>query len=253
MKSLRVSKRAFAAMAALLAATSGCAEQRTGESKIYRVASADGKSANYYRVRIDSKSLMGETQYKTGFYPAYAVDAYLGQTTSMPLNAAEAEDKLRAELVEAQKQALKNYFDAAKNPDDSKAMEAASKRLGLVRSLPDPKSLPPGTVHLGFSPIENLIDHNANKKFVIALSGDPDAVLQKISAIAEEPATINAIKQAYAGLLIASNVDEVRAGKSAQQDAAAAANRLRLLAGGEASTVEEVEALARAARAEVRQ
>ncbi|MCZ6836404.1 MAG: hypothetical protein O7G85_11575, partial [Planctomycetota bacterium] len=48
-----------------------------------------------------------------------------------------------------------------------------------------------------FNPLRSLVDHSANKKHVIVLSADPNAILDQIAAFAEEAETTKALVSAF--------------------------------------------------------
>jgi hypothetical protein len=57
------------------------------------------------------------------------------------------------------------------------------------------------TVEMTFNPVKSLVDYTANKKFVIALSSDPDEILNQIGAFVEEAKTSDTIQSAVTAQL----------------------------------------------------
>jgi hypothetical protein len=181
--------------------------QTTVDQKVYRVASNSG--TNYYRVRLNSYAVNGKAYFKAGLYPAYAVDMFRGQESELPTELIDAETNMRRQVVSAQTNALKKYLEA----DDSAALEKATKDLvrvqeivlGQGNTMIGDKS----TVRMQFNPLEGLTDYTVNKKFVIALSSDPDAILNQISAFVEEAKTTETIQDAVTAQLAGIVVPEV--------------------------------------------
>jgi hypothetical protein len=182
----------------------GCAHQTTLDTKIYRIGTVSG--TNYYRVRILSDAWNSKTSYKPGLFPAYAVDAFLGTQADMPMEAVDAEAQMRKKLVTAQQEAFQAYLTAVKAGKEAE-IERAAQGLLLVQELPFVTMARTNFssrilfTPLEFSPIRSLADHTANKKYVIALAANPDAILKNISALAEEPATTKAVTEALTGFV----------------------------------------------------
>jgi hypothetical protein len=177
----------------------GCAHQGTKDEKTYRVASPAG--TNYYRVRIESSAWNGKAYFKAGLYPAYAVDMFRGQEVEIPTEMIDAETDMRREVIKAQTKALKAYLEAK----DDKQRQVAAETLIAVQEI----NIGEGgrligtnkTERLQFSPVRSLVDYTANKKFVIALSSDPDEILNQISSFVEEAKTSEAIQDAITSQL----------------------------------------------------
>jgi hypothetical protein len=173
----------------LFVSLGGCAEMKTLDKKIYRVATAE--SVNYFLVRIESGAELSKANYRTGLYPSYAVDAFLGKDGSMPTDAASVEQEMRDMVAKEQKSRLAAYLsDPTGNAD----------KLREVQQLPVVTEPQPRYRPLEFNPLLSLVDHTANKKYVIALSSNPDAILDQIAALAEEPQTVNAVTGAITSL-----------------------------------------------------
>lgn len=127
-------------------------------------------------------------------------------------------------LAEAQTQAFREYLAALQaGRDDDADVDHKAKRLRDLQQLPiltgaegqpgDPAAAERGFARLGINPLRNLVDYTANKKYVIAFSADPDAILEQISAFAEEAETTKAINNAVNGLLVLASgvdLDEIR-------------------------------------------
>jgi hypothetical protein len=188
---------AFAAV--LFLGVAGCATQHTQDEKIYKVSGLGG--TNYYRVRIISSAVNGKAFFKAALYPAFAVDLYRGQDVDVPSELIDVEDNMRKEVAQAQTNALHIYLNAQTDEDRI----TAAKRLREVQEIP--VSSGGGmigtnrTVEMQFNPVKSLVDYRANKKFVIALSSDPDEILNQIGAFVEEAKTTDTIQDAITAQL----------------------------------------------------
>jgi hypothetical protein len=195
---------------ALLAGLAGCLRQQTLDRKLYRVDGPD--SSNYYRVTLRSQTFWSDVQYEAGLYPSYAVEAYLGQQGSLSSSVADAGERLRAMVAEAQVEAVRAYLQA----EDGAPARAAAERVRRLQRIPlvsagglaDPAD--PGGEYglLESNPVLGLADFAANQRYVVALASDPGAVLAQLDALQEEAETKRALEQAVAGVLVdAAGVD----------------------------------------------
>lgn len=172
----------------------GCAIQRTVDSKVYRVASVNG--TNYYRVRILSSAVNGKAYFKAGLYPAYAVDMFRGQEADLPTEMIDAENQMRRMVIAAQTNALGNYLNPGSGSNQTNTTEKLVQAQEIVLGKGGRTVGEFSTLAMQFNPVKTLVDYTANKKFVIALSSDPDEILNQISAFVEEAKTNEAIQDA---------------------------------------------------------
>jgi hypothetical protein len=226
------------AFVALLLFGTGC--QTVIEDKPYRIVTPTGK--NYYRVKIKSNSYTGKAEYSARAFPTWAVDAYLGRETSPPKRP-DQEARMRDKMHESMAQLYEKYADAVKRLNFDEAARDAQGLLAL-QGVPlaheaqnsfflnltplkhDPNDLNYlDTVRLTeveFNIVRNLADFTWGKKHVIALSNDPDAILDSIAAIGEEPRTTNAVTGAMLAMMGLTASDQfVRANQESQAAQAA--------------------------------
>lgn len=196
-------------LVALLA--QGCATQTTVDQKIYRVTSSTG--TNYYRVRILSSAMNGKAYFKAGLYPAYAVDMFRGQETELPTELIDAEADMRRLVTSAQTNALKAFLSSTNDARERAADKLVNAQEIVLATGGRPIGSNFVTTPLQFNPVRTLVDYTANKKFVIALSSDPDEILNQIAAFVEEAKTTEAIQEAVGSQLagvVAPEVERVR-------------------------------------------
>lgn len=228
-----------AATMATVTTIGGCAGHKTLDSKIYRVDGPEGY--NYYRVRIVSSSFLAVTDYETGWYPAYAIDAFLGKEGALSTVGTDAEEFMRTSVAEAQKKLLRRYLDAFDEPDEDLRKDKIAKAARDLRSIQvfpvpwqaDDADNPVdalGFEDLGFNPLRNLVDHTANKKYVLVLSADPDAILNQIGAFAEEAETTAAVLEVLAAAVTGTARDDLSRARVEKPALALVAGELKKLA-----------------------
>src|SRR5262245_55042014 len=114
----------------------GCGTMKLRETQYLAVKS--GSNTNYYRIRVYAKTVLGESDFRSGWFPAAAVDALSGDVSAAGATAAlKTEDDIRQGIDTALKEALTQYLNAAKDPSSSP--ETLTKRLTAlkaVRSMP---------------------------------------------------------------------------------------------------------------------
>jgi hypothetical protein len=182
----------------------GCARQVTLDRKIYKVSGPAG--TNYYRVTIDSVAWNGKAYFKAGLYPAYAVDMFRGEEVELPTEMVDVEAQMRKAVIHAQTNALHDYLNA----DTHELRGEAARKLVAVQEMPISEGRGIAgtnrTVEMTFNPVRSLVDYTANKKFVIALSSDPDEILNQIGAFVEEAKTSETIQAAVTSQLQGSSI-----------------------------------------------
>jgi hypothetical protein len=187
---------------AVLLFCAGCS-QTVLESKPYRIVTPAG--TNYYWVTITANSLAGKTEYSARAFPTWAVDVYLGRDVSLPRHV-DQEARMRDKMHESMAELYDKYADAVKRLDFNEASKDAEGLLALqgVPLFGGENTDPIDSAYLTqvqFNVVRNLVDFNCGKKHVIALSNDPDAILNAIAAIGEEPRTTNAVTDAMLAMM----------------------------------------------------
>ena len=92
---------------------------------------------------------------------------------------------------------------------------------------------PTGYSGLGFNPLMSLVDHTFGKKFVIAFSADPDAILGQIDAFVEEAETTKALRQSMVSLIAQRDGVDLNQLQRDRSRRLQAAHKLETLAGAD--------------------
>lgn len=195
---------------------SACSLGRMNVQETHYYAIPNGKDTNYYRLRVEAKTVLGVAGYRSGWYPARAVDRLFGEAAS---DSSPAELQARTELemrtIEAIKETQRKWLEAAQNPDTPEPRlrllnEARRRVLAYPSFKPEPF---PGTVEIEYNPGRDLVTFHIDDKLLFVLSSDPDAVVRAIANFVEEDKTVLTI-QRLSGTITQGALNEV-AGREA--------------------------------------
>lgn len=203
--------RALFAVLMLIGSTTGCSTGPTQIEQAYYLAVPSGDNVNYFRIRVHATTKFGETSFRTGWYPAAAVDSLYGDTGKSGITEAyrvqeELKDKYNAAIL----QTTSGYLTAAQDPKTDPAVLqswlTAQRRVRAVASGETP--LPPGAMEMEYNPGEGLTTAHADEKLVLVLASDPDAVIGAISAFSKDVQT-SATVMRFADVLRQQTTNEV--------------------------------------------
>ena len=178
---------------------SGCGVTNINERYYYAVPSSiqGDESVNYYRLTLTGSSWFGVVQYKSGYFPARAVDSYLGNVElDKGARELEIEDKLMSVIDKATLKTWQDYISEIKVNDKILSQNTDKTILSLDKArrllLQYPKKS--GT-EIDYNPAGNIVTMNANNKLCFFMSSNPDEVMSKISSFAEDEKTIQSINR----------------------------------------------------------
>jgi len=179
---------------------SGCSMGRTSLSETYYYAVPspyNEGNTNFYRLRLTGGSLLSKTQYRHGYYPARAVDAFLGNVQlDKGARELELEDRLMTMIDEGTEIAWKNYIaetvatgknNSTINDDKLKTKSDARRKL-----LEYPQK---SKLEIDYNPAGNIITYNSNNKLIFFLSSNPNEVMSRITSFAEDEKTIQSVNR----------------------------------------------------------
>src|SRR5262249_39950883 len=155
-------------------------------------------------------TVLGVAGYRSGWYPARAVDRLFGEAAS---DSSPAELLARTELemqtIDAIKETQRKWLLAAKNPntpdDELRRLNEARRRVLAYPSFkPEPF---PGTIEIEYNPGRDLATFHIDDKLLFVLSSDPDAVVRQIANFVEEDKTVLTINR-LAGTITQVGVNE---------------------------------------------
>jgi len=189
--SLRSSLACAAAAIAVLA-LSGCSLGRTSARQTYFLAVPSGENINYFRIRVDAQAKLGETSFKSGWFPADAVDSLYGDAGKSGVTEAyRVQEDLKAKYNAALVHTTEGYLAVAQNPKsdpaDIQSWLVAQRRVRAMSGAETP--LPSGAVEIEYNPSGSLATRHAGEKLVLVLASDPDTVIGAISAYSKDVQT----------------------------------------------------------------
>ncbi len=196
-------------------------------NETYYLAVPSGENTNFYRISVDADTYLGKARYRSGWFPADAVDGLSGKDViGDGAKALKTEQAIRDQLNSAITQTTNGYLDAASKPETSEEVIQgwlnAQRRVRAIAG--DGVMLPDGAIEIEYDPAASLALRHAGQKLVFVLSNDPDKVIERIQTIAahnDTGATIlrladvihqrakNDVDEAKAKNDIASQVNEV--------------------------------------------
>jgi hypothetical protein len=210
----------FACLAAAAVLAGGCSGGLTQVREVHYYAVPSERNTNYYRLRVHADTALGETEYRSGWFPTRAVDNLFGEVTSE--GGVEAL-KTRTALEEAYNKAVEDTTtawltaaaDPTASPGDLEALMNARRRI-LAYPLSEGSPFGSDTVEVEYNPMLGLVRRHADEKLVFVLSSNPDEVIQNISNFAESEETAVAVSR-LAEVVSAGVVGDIAADEAREQ------------------------------------
>lgn len=201
------------ALACVLAALLGCSTGKMELWETHYLAVPSKDNVNYFRIRVYGKSKLGDSSFRSGWFPAPAVDALWGDASKAGASEAyKLENDLKKAIddqILATKQA---YVIAAANPKTDPAvlesLLAAERRV--LATAGDAIPLPDGAIEIDYNPGANIALRHAGQKLVFVMSSNPDEVIGTISNFSQSAET-GATVLRLADVIRQRAVDEVAA------------------------------------------
>jgi len=200
-------------------------------------AVSNGENTNYFRLRAYANTKLGVAEFRSGWYPKDAVDALFGDVgESGSIAAREAQQKIEHEFADASVQMASQWTAAVLNSaaDSKQEFEARLRRIMDARrylvTAPVPGS--DGEVQfqnattMEYDVSRPLWLRHANEKLVFTLSSNPDEVIGKIAAFANEQETAVTVNR-LADALQAAIQDRVDSDAASAQVSKETSNRLQ--------------------------
>ena len=179
-----------AASAAAWAITlSGCSLGVTRVQETHFIAVPSHENVNYFRVRIEGSATLSKTKFRSGWFPAEAVDSLYGSADESSVSQAyKVRNEIKDRYNAAISSATQGYLDAAANPNSKpEVIEAWLSAQRRVRATAGTEvALPRGATEIEYDPASNLTVRHAGEKLVFALSSNPDDVLGAIANFSKD-------------------------------------------------------------------
>jgi hypothetical protein len=158
----------------------------------YYLAVPSDKNINFFRVRVEADVKLGEASFKSGWFPAAAVDNLYGDTSQQgAVEAFRVQEQLKGKYDAAILKTTEGYLNAAQDPTSSadlvQSWLIAQRRVRAAAGAETP--LPLGAVELEYGPGKTLATPHAGQKLVVVLSSDPTSVIEAISTFSRDVQT----------------------------------------------------------------
>jgi hypothetical protein len=181
-----------AAVTLLGAGLSACSLGITRIDQTYYLAVPSESNINYFRIRVHGSAQLGVTDFRSGWFPADAVDSLYGDASQKGATEAyRLKEQLKAKYDAAILKTVDSYLNAAVDPKTSEAvlqsLLLAERRVRATAGTETP--LPPGAVEIEYDPGRGIATLHAGEKLVLVLASDPDAVIEAISAFSKDVQT----------------------------------------------------------------
>jgi hypothetical protein len=204
----------------LLAAVNGCSSGKTTAREVHYYAVTNGTDTNYYRLRVEAKAELGKSEYRSGWFPARAVDNAFGQvTTEGGVSALAARTEIESAYNQKVLETTKAWLDEAgkPHPNQDVLMELfLARRRILAYPAGEGSPFPGGkAVEVEYNPAKGVVRLHSDEKLIFVMSSDPDEVIQNISNFAESEKTSMTINQ-FAGVISQRVNNEVAADEATE-------------------------------------
>lgn len=191
-------KRLLFFVVILLVGVSGCTTGPMNIREIHYYAITNGEHTNYYRLRVAADTQLGVAGFRSGWFPARAVNRLFGDA-SLEGGAAELKTRSAIESLINDKMIFtyKNWLDEAGNIDATsdklnKLLDARRRVLAYPSSEIDPY---PKAFEIDYNPASGVATYHADEKLVFVLASNPDEVIGKIANFVEDDKTVLTINR----------------------------------------------------------
>ena len=155
-------------------------------------------NTNYYRLNVKAKTILGDAEYRSGFFPSNAVDNLFGDVSAEGgAEALEARRLLERQIRDSLIQVNAKYQERARDPNTTdqeldKLLQARRRILAYPRWRPEVLS---DTIEIDYNPSKGIAIRRSDEKLVFILSSNPNEVVGKIANFAESDKTVYSINQ----------------------------------------------------------
>jgi hypothetical protein len=183
----------FFFVVSLLVGVTACTTGSMNLREVHYYAVTNGENTNYYRLRIAASTNLGVAGYRSGWFPARAIDRLFGDV-SLEGGAAELQVRSQIESLINDKiiSTYRNWLEAAGNPDaDPAKLERLLKARQQILAYPSREIVPyPPAIEIEYNPARGVATFHADEKVVFVLASNPDEVIGKIASFVEDDKTV---------------------------------------------------------------
>ncbi len=188
-------KRLLLTSSVLLVASCSLGGMSIQETHYYAVT--NGNNTNYFRLQVNAQTIMGDAEYRSGWFPSRAVDNVFGDVSSE--NGARqlsAKSDIENIYLESVKKTTRNYLEKASDVETSaETLEKYQIARHRVRRYPIWNlGAAPNSVVIEYDPEIGIVEMHGDEKLIFILSSDPDEVVGNISNFAESDKTVLSIQ-----------------------------------------------------------
>jgi hypothetical protein len=155
-----------------------------------------GENTNYYRLRVEAKTKLGVSGYRSGWFPADAVDYAFGNVSDEGgMEALKIRNQLKEQINQKILATNNAWLNEAAKPDaDSTKLDGLMRARRRILAYPS-SSTPPykESFEIEYNPLKGVHTRFSEDKLIFVLASDPDAVIANIANFAENQQTVLAI------------------------------------------------------------
>ncbi|MEP5611884.1 MAG: hypothetical protein ABJP45_06525 [Cyclobacteriaceae bacterium] len=179
---------------ALLLILSGCGSMKVTTRKYFSIS--NGEDVNYYRLRIKGRSVLGNAQFRAGWYPTESVDMLFGDVSEdAETDYQKTKQEIKKHLNKTIKETYQAYLDTAKHPDtNAKYLEKVLEARRRVLLAPEKYSSLDRSYIVEYDVTKGVAISHSDEKLIYILSSDPDEVIGKIANFTESEKTVKTIQ-----------------------------------------------------------
>ena len=182
----------------LIVGMSGCTNGPMNIREVHYYAVTNGENTNYYRLRVAADTKLGVAGFRSGWFPARAVDRLFGDA-SLEGGTAELQVRSKIEsLIDAKIiSTYGNWLDEASNPDATPGkLEKLLNARRRILAYPSRENPPyPKAFEIEYNPTSGVAFFHADEKMVFVLASNPDEVIAKIASFVEDDKTVLTINR----------------------------------------------------------
>lgn len=181
-------------IALLVSCTTGSMDIR----ELHYYAAPNGENTNYYRLRVEAYTRLGVAGYRSGWFPADAVDYAFGDvSTAGGTEALKTRNKIKEQLNKIIPITNQAWLDEAAKPDaDPNKLDGLHQARRRILAYPISEGAPyKGAAEIEYNPAKGVNLRFSDDKLIFVLASDPDTVVANIVSFAENQESALAIDQ----------------------------------------------------------
>jgi hypothetical protein len=156
----------------------------------------NGKDKNYYRLRVVADTYLGVAGYRSGWFPADAVDYAFGDVSATSgTEALKTRNAIKDQINEKIISTNQAWLNAASDPDKDivtlKKLQEARRRI-LAYPMSDGTPFD-GAFEIEYNPSKSVNIRFSDDKLIFVLASDPDTIVANIASFGESQESALAI------------------------------------------------------------